>query len=65
MKAVKWEQIMNQFYREGYMSPVWPSMNAGSVISLSMFCPHMVQLGDTVIWVRQELALHVCKQNRD
>lgn len=61
---VTWEQIMNQFCSEGYMSPVWSSMDAGPVISLSMFCPHMVLLANTVVPVRQELTLHVYKQNR-
>lgn len=55
---------MNQFCSEGYMSPVWSSMDAGPVISLSMFCPHMVLLANTVVPVRQELTLHVYKQNR-
>lgn len=55
---------MNQCFSEGYMSPVCPSLGAGSVISLSMFCPHMGLLADTVVWVRQKLALHVCKKKK-
>lgn len=56
---------MDKFYSKGYMSPVWPAIDARSVISLAMFCPHMVLLGDIVIWIRQELALYVGKQNRE
>lgn len=46
------------------MSPVWSTMDAGPVISLSMFCPHMVLLANTVVQITQLLALHVYKQNR-
>lgn len=46
------------------MSSVWPSVDVGSVISRSMFCPHMVLLSDAVVHVGEHLALHVCKQNR-
>lgn len=47
------------------MSPVMPTVDAGSVISLSMFCPYMMLLGETVVWIGQQLALHVCEQNRE